>query len=91
MNVTMSKRLCDTCSKPFACRQSLYMHRKKCSGSGNGMATPRFPIVRKKQTSEDLRRVAELHKIVDESETDSDNSELTDESSDDEEYDEYLW
>lgn len=93
MNVTMSKRLCDTCSKPFACRQSLYMHRKKCSGSGNGMATPRFPIVRKKQTSEDLRRVsdrkAELHKI--ESETDSDNSELTDESSDDEEDDEYLW
>lgn len=62
----------------------------KCSGSG--MATPRFPIVRKKLTSEDLRRRAELHKMLDESEADSDNPELTNESSsDDEEEDVYLW
>ena len=52
------------------------------------MATPKYPIVMKKQTGEDLRRRAELHKILDE---DTDNSELSDESSDGEEDDEYLW
>ena len=36
----MVQRTCEACSKTFACRQSLFKHKKWCKGSGLHMASP---------------------------------------------------
>ena len=100
----MPKRWCDQCSKSFASRQSLFKHKKRCTGNGLSIVTMPLPATISKNQKENLNRIGdtchsenqkkELTKVLNTSDSekngDGDEMETTDRKSDDAE-DVALW
>ena len=57
VRLTMPKRWCDQCSKTFASRQSLFKHKKRCTGAGTGTdgepSTPNRCIIKIEEEAEE--------------------------------------